>query len=691
MPTLEINGRRINVDDSFLKLTPEQQHATVDEIAAKLQGGAPGGDPAATIAAAQDVWNKTDPKPVEVAKQVLKGVPIAGAYVDEGAAALRAATGAGAQGENFGDRYAATLPREREASAAYERDNPWKSTGLQFAGGAASMAPLMAIPGAPAVMGASGPLVARIPAALASGASLSGLDAYLRGGDPVTSALVGGGISAAGPVVGKTVGAASNRVAEALTGVPGEIGELSRGARRALTVDTMPQDARRLAELGPEAFLFERNPASFQRAQAVTAARPGPAQSQMVDAVTKRDKGANARIRSDVEANFGTYEDPAFLREGLKQEMDTVGKQYGPATRNLQRLAPGKVEDIIRDLDETISHEAGASQKALREAKSYFYGPERIPQQGGTYTLAADKIKTDIYDLHRVRMALDDLYDKLSETPRAQGLVVNLRKKVDELMPPEVKRVDAKFEDLTKQETALDTGLGQVLRSGPEAITPEGLRRLETSGGHAGGPMSPGQADKLQAGVRGDIERIVGTQANDVGALRKAVGGDGDWNREKLAQIFGQAEADRVIGAVDREVAFKEAVNKLINNSQTAQRQRGAKDLDELLGHSDKPTPPIWDRIGSLPEMAWNYLSKEWGVHARGHAEEGLARKLTTQGAERDRVAAALADYKARLDNGKPFLPSQSTADRISALLALEAGDVVPRQIVRKPQQQPSR
>lgn len=37
MPSLNIEGRRVTVDDSFLKLSPEQQNATVDEIAASFK------------------------------------------------------------------------------------------------------------------------------------------------------------------------------------------------------------------------------------------------------------------------------------------------------------------------------------------------------------------------------------------------------------------------------------------------------------------------------------------------------------------------------------------------------------------------------------------------------------------------------------------------------------------------------
>jgi len=36
MAILEINGRKVEVDDSFKTMTPEQQDATVDEIARSM-------------------------------------------------------------------------------------------------------------------------------------------------------------------------------------------------------------------------------------------------------------------------------------------------------------------------------------------------------------------------------------------------------------------------------------------------------------------------------------------------------------------------------------------------------------------------------------------------------------------------------------------------------------------------------
>src|SRR5688572_29291505 len=39
MVTLSVNGRRVQVDDSFRNMTPEQQEATVNEIAASMGSG----------------------------------------------------------------------------------------------------------------------------------------------------------------------------------------------------------------------------------------------------------------------------------------------------------------------------------------------------------------------------------------------------------------------------------------------------------------------------------------------------------------------------------------------------------------------------------------------------------------------------------------------------------------------------
>lgn len=56
MVTLSVNGRKVQVDDSFRTMTPEQQEATVNEIAASMEQAAPATAPAAT---AEPSWGDT--------------------------------------------------------------------------------------------------------------------------------------------------------------------------------------------------------------------------------------------------------------------------------------------------------------------------------------------------------------------------------------------------------------------------------------------------------------------------------------------------------------------------------------------------------------------------------------------------------------------------------------------------------
>ena len=52
--------------------------------------------------------------------------------------------------------------------------------------------------------------------------------------------------------------------------------------------------------------------------------------------------------------------------------------------------------------------------------------------------------------------------------------------------------------------------------------------------------------------------------------------GEGGWNTEKLATVHGREAADELIGSVERNLKFRDTHNKVVENSQTAQRQAAA-------------------------------------------------------------------------------------------------------------------
>ncbi len=149
----------------------------------------------------------------------LRGIPIAGAYVDKGAAMLNAAaqpfteTGLSHAG-SYAKRETENEARIKGATDQYEKENPIGTTVGKMAIGTAAMAPFMAA--APAAFGLEGTVPAMVAKGAASGAALSAADAAARGENPVAAAatggIIGGAAGPAGRLVGKGVSAIADRL-----------------------------------------------------------------------------------------------------------------------------------------------------------------------------------------------------------------------------------------------------------------------------------------------------------------------------------------------------------------------------------------------------------------------------------------------------------------------------------------------
>ncbi|MET3522062.1 hypothetical protein [Mesorhizobium abyssinicae] len=138
---------------------------------------------------------------------------------------------------------------------------------------------------------------------------------------------------------------------------------------------------------------------------------------------------------------------------------------------------------------------------------------------------------------------------------------------------PGIKEVDAKFAELARQKDAVQRGQ-TVLSSGREAPRPEELADEFRQGAlpqglHVGPSAVP---LRLREGARAEIERIVGTNANDRVALQRLIKGEGDWNRARLSTLFGSDKAKTIIDLLDRERLFNDTSNIVTRNSETAAR-----------------------------------------------------------------------------------------------------------------------
>jgi hypothetical protein len=138
--------------------------------------------------------------------------------------------------------------------------------------------------------------------------------------------------------------------------------------------------------------------------------------------------------------------------------------------------------------------------------------------------------------------------------------------------------------------------------------------------------------------------------------------------------VHGQPAADELVGSVDRNLKFRDTYNKVVENSQTAQRQAAARAM--------KPEPssetPLFGPASTMTGISTTIAKKgAQGVFnavtrsdpTRHYGE--VARALSEQGAARDKRIMAIVDaLKGREANAAAAPQVGNTAALLSAIAA---------------------
>lgn len=257
MATLNIGGTKVKVDDAFLRLSPEQQAATVEEIASNIGGGssaAPSPAQSAYDAAAVDAGapiqgvpqpfaNTPAVSPRNAAPAVggpdllgataatiggaVNGIPVVGPAI-QGFSDAILGTGAQLTGGSYDETVEGLRRRRAELAAA----NPVSDIAGQVAGSIAGVGGIAAIPGGAGALGLTGGLGQRVLAGGLSSAGLEAADASARRRDVASSGLIGGALGAGVPVIGAALGAGAraigNRIGPTIKAATDPIGEAAR-------------------------------------------------------------------------------------------------------------------------------------------------------------------------------------------------------------------------------------------------------------------------------------------------------------------------------------------------------------------------------------------------------------------------------------------------------------------------------
>ncbi|UVC09851.1 hypothetical protein IHQ71_04350 [Rhizobium sp. TH2] len=603
----------------------------------------------------------------EMVRTMGRGVLGVGSYLDEADAATNATLAPVVDPllpdsyqklpqETWGDRYDKALEIQRGKDKTFDEENPATSTGLKIGGGVLSgLGLLKAAPVAGQyVLGNMGRTTAgKVIASTAAGAGAGAVQGFGAGEgnaenrakqsaeEMVIGGILGGAVVPISALASKGIKLGKEyftrqKVADALSGINRDAAkyvekELADPAKVAM------QKAE-LDKLGPEAMLADVSPDWLGVARGAST-RPGT-RDDIVNALMDRSKAANTRLGEDVRQNLGDAVIPSQVNEGIEESQRAVGQLYAPLFENARAV---DTTDLANSLDSAVVNLRGPAQEALRRVRGYL----NIPGE--------QVLDPNPRALFESRQAIDGLIT--SETnPKVVQQLTQARQEIDGLLSeavPQIKEVDAQFQELARQKEGLTQGR-PVLNNEASALRPEEVDGMLTEGALPAGEMigPSGVPTRIKQSTRAEIERAVGTKANDLGALKRIVQGEGDWNRAKLGMMFGDENAERALAAIDREAAFADTANRVARGSDTAMANRFGDFLDETAKPKTLPGDTTLTGLALKGgKSIADSLLRENADSAASRFAEQIGSLSVAKGDSRDAIVQALMNRGLRLQS----------------------------------------
>lgn len=545
-----------------------------------------------------------------------------------------------------GRSYDENLKDAQAITAEAQDAHPYVTTGANVAGAVAGTIPM--VMAAPAAFGGGGgSLLLRSGLSGLSGAAIGGADAGVRSGGDADAMWNGARngllFGVGGPIVAKGVGAGFSKVVDAVRAraaarAAGLEPKSLMYVTRAATDDGLDAATiqSRLADMGPDAVMADLGP-NLQHQAGALAATPGRAQEVVRKALVDRQAGANARIGAAIDDNLGPRSIvPSEVEATIQGNRQALGPQYREVFRQPTRYDFTPITD---SLDSTIPNMRGDAQREL----------QRVRDMMNVHNTR--QVTTDPRIAFETRQAIDGVLETETNT-KVIAALTEARQMLDDALRdavPRIKEVDANFAELARQREALQRGQ-TVLSSGREAPRPSELVNEVQQGAQPQGlQIGPSAVPlRLSQGARAEVERIVGTNSNDVAALNRLIKGEGDWNRARLATLFGQDKADRLIKVLDNERVFADTANTVTRNSETAARvsAQGELGVGGQSGLSTLDSFKAGGIRGAARSAAVDKVSKIWADIASSapKVREDLARALVDR--QRDALVQAIAQMQ---------------------------------------------
>lgn len=443
-----------------------------------------------------------------------------------------------------------------------------------------------------------------------------------------TGGLLGAGLGAVAAPAAQAIGAGAARV---LRGRAPRLNPAMENVSNAFEADAV--DLARAPRLGDEGMLLDMGPNLTQEAGAI-AALPGEGQRIIRNAMEQRQAGAGGRVRTMMDRALGPEPNvPQTIDDMASRRRAQAGPLYDEAWKTPTPISP----KLQIDLRERLPRRALLEAQKLARAEGVPFSPETM----------------DTRSLDYIVRGLDQVISGTAPRSQLWGAYTSLRKEItDELTAANLPLKGARdvWSSSLGAEEALTAGQ-EVFR---RTMSPNELMSAMAR-------MTPAEREAFRKGARDAISEIMGTARNDAGAAFRELGEKG-WNKEKLAILVGQDEADRLLQGLGAERTFANSAQTITRNSETARRQAGIERLAQggragqtatgaIAGATATGTVTgagIGAAVGFMRSIMTRGLQGALAVPPAELDRIGaeMARMLTATGRERDRAIQLLTQLR---------------------------------------------
>lgn len=398
-----------------------------------------------------------------------------------------------------------------------------------------------------------------------------------------------------------------------------------------------------------------------------------PASDIIRRAIAARGEGLEGRVAADITSNLGKQTiTEQEMDAALKAHKGNLSDELKPLLKNAPEIDPSA---IVAKIDEQLVTAKGEVRNALINARKMFVldngspaiAPVRSPVVGPDgnvirYEMTpGQEAKPPVYEtsaqgLENARVAIDRMIRYGNSegvgipTKDLKGSAVEgIRKDLSGLLKkeiPEYKKVMGEYSNIYDMIEANDVGT-QIFKKGADQIKPQQVKEFLDN---------KDTATAFKNGVRSAWEDLLRNSPEDVAAIRKGLGGKGNYIRENMELIYGKDAVDNLLNAVEREAVYRKTEKDLLAASEAGINKIGRQTTEEL----DRP-------ILKMPEQGPAYPVNLVAKTLRGQSgpkfEAGRAQFLTAKGPE---IAGYKSGFEKALERASAMEPFATVAPAVA-------------------------